>query len=511
VSARLTILTLLALATVAHGAATADPGAGVPDGWALLAAAAAARGPARSIAERVCLVVDGEVHLSGNPERPGQARQVWSGGRFHGLVRFPGGVLLAQGVDGSGAHLQDPARRRATQAEAERLARMADLQSPLHPRRHWSRARTVGLEQVRDTPAWRVDLRTLAGAPETHWFAVDGGLPIGGCRPGDRPGTRDCTWTGDWRPVGGVLTAHRVVQQQEELESVLVVERASTLCAEPPPPPRPLPGPVVEVSVSRWRDLVVVPVQLGADDLQLVLDTGANTTVLPPDRLPVAEPLWVPGGAAGGDLPTLPLVRVPELAIGERRFADPVVVLADLSALFGEDGPDGILGADILQGLVVDVFPAEGRLVLGDPGALGGPPPGTHPVALTSIGGGLRRVSGAPSLGEAVPLLVDTGAARSLLSWPVLNALGFIPGGAGTRRVGDAVGADGRLTPIYETPPVSVDIDGTRVRFGTAANLPAAARMVGPGRNGVLGADLIWAGPARLDGPGDTLWLSVPD
>jgi predicted aspartyl protease len=93
--------------------------------------------------------------------------------------------------------------------------------------------------------------------------------------------------------------------------------------------------------------------------VKLLLDTGANFTVLPPDLLTevgcdLANPLRVIKIGAAGGLIQVPIVEVPWFnCLGQRVEQFPVVALKLPAAV----ALDGLLGMDFLkmQGAIIDI------------------------------------------------------------------------------------------------------------------------------------------------------------
>ncbi len=488
-----------------------------PDGWGVLAGFLAAVGGEAAVLATEARVLEGVVTASGQDDLGAPFSAAWGpGGRYTSVTSMPGGFRLEEGTDGTVAWARDPAARLLRGDEAAELARRADLHAVARASTWWADATLVGMENAAGRPAWRVRLEPHAGRPVDAWYDLETGLPLRTRTPGDLPGTWDEVRLSDWRPVDGVLVPFVREQDQDGFVLRSTVERAA---GGPTPEPTLPPdiaavvdpgGPVGEAALTRWNGLAVIAVQVGTHELTVVVDTGANTTVVDPLFVAGTEALRVPSGGSGGSLPDLPLVAVGDLAVGARTLPDRVAATADLVALFGDDGPRGILGADVLAEHVVDIDPATETVRLYPATAAPAPPPGTIAVPVHRFASGLLRVDATVG-GRALPLLVDTGGSRTVVSWAAAPK-GLVPGGEGTRRIGDAVGADGHLVPVYEAQVPGLDLGPLSLPPAprAIANLPAARRLLGEGPVGVLGADVLLAGPLRIDGPGGTVWISPP-
>jgi hypothetical protein len=510
---------------VAFISGCAAQGAAAPtDGWAVLAAHLEAIGGRAAVEALPGLRLAGTVTATDQPGLAAPFETAWhDGGDYRSLVSFPGGFPLAEGLSGDLPWARDPGARRLRGDDASELRRRADRHAAAHPERWWSSAEVDGYETVSGRPAWRVRLAAHEGRTVERWFDAENWLILGSRSPGALPGTEDQVWVSDWRPVGGVLVPH--VQTQDQDGFLLLFTVASADLA--PGPPLAVPedvqalldpaGPVGETALSWWRGLPVIDVRVGGVTVPMVVDTGANTTVVDPALVPGDGALRVPGGGAGGPLPDIPLRAVGDLSIGGRVLPNRVAAAADLVGLFGVDGPRGILGADVLGEHVLEIDPAQKRVRLFPAGATGPDPTGLVAIPVERFAGGLLKTvaslagSGGPTDGSGRPigLLVDTGGERTVLSWHAVNPLGLLPGAKGTRRIGEAVGADGHLTPVYEAALPGLQVGALRRAPGSlaVANLPAARRLLGEGAVGVLGVDLLLQGRLIVDAPGGTVWV----
>jgi hypothetical protein len=121
------------------------------------------------------------------------------------------------------------------------------------------------------------------------------------------------------------------------------------------------------VAFDRVAHLVRVPVRLGDDELQFLVDTGIGVTVVNqrlssrPDVETLAESYA--GRRMSGQLVETPLVRLPTLALGDYAVDGHVAVSVDLG-----DGFDGILGPSYFADRIVTTDPGTGTFTVHDPG-----------------------------------------------------------------------------------------------------------------------------------------------
>jgi len=138
------------------------------------------------------------------------------------------------------------------------------------------------------------------------------------------------------------------------------------------PQPRPIPPPVTNEAVGLKVTPgapITVEARLNGVSLTLIVDTGADRTVISPEVIEraglaggPARPVQVIGvtGTSTASLVTLPLLDVAGARIG------PIVVVAHAlpSTLRGQDGVDGLLGRDVLDAFTLTVDTASGRATL---------------------------------------------------------------------------------------------------------------------------------------------------
>ena len=121
------------------------------------------------------------------------------------------------------------------------------------------------------------------------------------------------------------------------------------------------------VGFDRVAHLIRVPVRLGGDELHFLVDTGIGVTVVGervsarPDVDVLADSYA--GRRMSGQLVEAPLVRLPNLAVGDYAVDGHVAASVDLG-----DGFDGILGPTYFADRIVTTDPAAGTFSVHEPG-----------------------------------------------------------------------------------------------------------------------------------------------
>jgi hypothetical protein len=121
------------------------------------------------------------------------------------------------------------------------------------------------------------------------------------------------------------------------------------------------------VGFDRVAHLIRVPVRLGDDELHFLVDTGIGVTVVSerlsarPDVEALAE--TYAGRRMSGQLVEAPLLRLPNLAVGDYAVDGHVAVSVDLG-----DGFDGILGPAYFADRIVTTDPAAGTFTVHERG-----------------------------------------------------------------------------------------------------------------------------------------------
>jgi predicted aspartyl protease len=144
----------------------------------------------------------------------------------------------------------------------------------------------------------------------------------------------------------------------------------ATLLGAPQPRSEPAPdtGGPVSLNVTPGAP-ITVEARLNGTPLTLIVDTGADRTVISPAAVERAgfagqagRPIQVVG-VTGTDTATL--VTVPLLDVAGARIGPlPVIVYALPPTLRGETAVDGLLGRDVLDAFTLSVDSASGRATL---------------------------------------------------------------------------------------------------------------------------------------------------
>jgi predicted aspartyl protease len=197
-------------------------------------------------------------------------------------------------------------------------------------------------------------------------------------------------------------------------------------------------------------------------DFPFVLDTGAPVSAI---RESVVEILQLPhrpirldavSGVTGR--PFQERVVVPHVQLGAT-VVDDVSFLIEPRSHASDDGPVGLIGADLFARFDLELDLAADRIRLLAPGSCRPPEmtavpatilPSRHIVLDVVLDG--QRLSG----------LLDTGATRSLLKLDAAHRLfGLDPGSPTVRQIGEILGADGGRMPAYGHPFAALGLGGT--------------------------------------------------
>ena len=96
-------------------------------------------------------------------------------------------------------------------AEAKGAKQQADPQMWLHWQEYYASAETVGEEAVGDAAAYKVLFTPEEGETMTYWFDKESGLIIQSVGPG--MGGLTTNTIEDYKDVGGVLVAHKIISE----------------------------------------------------------------------------------------------------------------------------------------------------------------------------------------------------------------------------------------------------------------------------------------------------------
>jgi hypothetical protein len=134
---------------------------------------------------------------------------------------------IQQGYDGRIAWLIDPMTgpRLLEGAAYSQMQMDADFYGELHDAKHYTKIETVAREEFEGIPAYKVRLIRPSGEEDFEYFAVDGGLLVGNrvtrmSPMGPMPAT---TVFGEYKDVGGVRLATRVVQKVMGVEQIMTL------------------------------------------------------------------------------------------------------------------------------------------------------------------------------------------------------------------------------------------------------------------------------------------------
>lgn len=202
--------------------------------------------------------------------------------------------------------------------------------------------------------------------------------------------------------------------------------------------------PVGDLPMRIERGALVVPVALGRLPVLMILDTGAERTILEPN---LARELGFRENptritrlyGVGGIMPPRADVTVPELTFGDLRYSQLDVALGD-APLHGPGTPvAGLVGADVFGLLDMDFDFAGGRLSLYRGASCGQPMAWSQqvpPVPIT-LHGRLTVVEVVLD-GTRLNAVIDTGATRSVVLANAAQRIGVrtdymlnVPGSSG--------------------------------------------------------------------------------
>jgi len=241
------------------------------------------------------------------------------------------------------------------------------------------------------------------------------------------------------------------------------------------------------VAVEIIGQRCVVPVELDGRTARMILDTGAERTVVTRAaavRLGLRADAWVATTmrGAGGLLESHANVDVGVASVGGMRLSQKLESGALSLSVTGADlgGADGLLGGDLLRRYTVDLDFPRARLSLRQ-----GEPAETDFVRLRPWGRDLLlaslRLDGVDLIG-----LVDTGAAASLVNARGLYRLGLSPERLADDPVVSLVGLGGRI-PARPHRFTELDFGG----FGIARPLLLTAAVPEIGYDLTLGMDVL--------------------
>jgi len=257
---------------------------------------------------------------------------------------------------------------------------------------------------------------------------------------------------------------------------------------------------------------VYIPATINGQDVDVLLDSGAEMTVL--DRA-FAAALGVEGAgeiaAVGtGGVAQAQFASGITLQVGPLTLRDMTVAILDLEAIAGMLGRPlpVILGKDAFADLIVDVDFPNRRIAFHEPSGFA-PPAGAREVALVESAGGLRSVEVSIEGRPPAPFDFDIGNGGSALVFPAYaEAEGLLEGRRSSTVLSGAVGGlrTARIAVVERLTFAGVELRDVPVVF-----TPAGTSAVDSDRlAGNLGIGVLARFRLITDYPGDRLWL-VPD
>jgi len=519
--ARLAAATLL-LAWSTDGPArrnTAPATPSTPAAEALLARHVEAIGGASALGAMKALEIEGMVKIPDQGILASWRIERAAPNRFRTVISLPAGFELEEGFDGSMGWARDPAARPVDGSALGELRRRATFASLAEPDRWYSALQTTGPADFDGRRAWEVQATPRDGRAHQLYFDQESGLLLGSLTPAETGDGVDRQIHRDYSPHGQILLPMRGIHESNGVRMEFRV-MSVTLDGETPAiaPPADIASALWSASPAaaavpiRWASkLPTVTVAFSEGRrLDLVVDTGANTSAISAaaEAKLGLDPLGLQlaAGGAGGDAGQVRVRSLPRFRMGVRDYPAPVVVVVD------ELPVEGVLGGGFLS--LHDVEFARDTLRLYPRGALAaghGPDvSGLIAVPMESFAGGLLRVDARLTAdGAALPMLIDTGADRTFLTWPAVNRVGIVPGTEGEKFIGEIFGIDGRGMSVVTHKVDRITLGETTWRSPTVgvANLPALERYFGKGAAGLLGADMLRRGRVVIDYQGHTVYL----
>jgi predicted aspartyl protease len=262
--------------------------------------------------------------------------------------------------------------------------------------------------------------------------------------------------------------------------------------------------PLANMPLDVRHNLMFVTAEIGDQPVRLLVDTGAERTVLteaaagrlglPHDTHHVTRSFGIGGMSADWD------VFIPGIVLGHTRFPVPRLAVADFTMDHTEGPPaDGLLGADILLAFDMDIdIPARRLTLYRVRRCAGAVPPWPVPaIPITGIEARRDRLLVPFQLdGAAGMAVLDTGAQATTIGMAMAERLGLSAA---------ALEADRRIVVHGAAPqPLAVHVHRFReLRVGDARvespRLAVVPRSNGLG-DGLLGGDFL---------RGRRVWLSL--
>jgi predicted aspartyl protease len=238
--------------------------------------------------------------------------------------------------------------------------------------------------------------------------------------------------------------------------------------------------PLADMPLDTQQNLVFVPAGIGGQPVRLLVDTGAERTVLTEaavarlglahDAGHMTRSFGIGGSSASWD------ANIPGIVLGQTRFPLDHVAVGKF-AIDHVTGPqaDGLLGADILLAFDVDIDEAEHRLTLYRvrhcPDAV---PPWREPaVRIEGLEAWRDRVLVPITLdGVAGMAILDTGAQATAIGMPMARRLGLSEASMATDRTIMAHGAAPLPVAVRVHQFRELLVGGARIEAPTLAVVP---------------------------------------
>lgn len=228
---------------------------------------------------------------------------------------------------------------------------------------------------------------------------------------------------------------------------------------------------VAEAKIHRVGP-IAVDAMIQGQPIPMILDTGAQFTSISrataqKHGLEIHAEKRVRMYGIGGELQVF-TVTAHDFRIGDGRFAERQMLVLDSMRSDARPNEHGMLGEDILGAFDLLVDLQAEKLSLYEKTGCAHAPPWQEGFSTVRIRGErTERIRFDVQLdGRTILAELDSGAARSVLTWHGARALGLSKDSPGVERgSGNLFGADGKPVPYYERRFESIDIGGELLRF----------------------------------------------
>ncbi|HUB12910.1 MAG TPA: retropepsin-like aspartic protease [Acetobacteraceae bacterium] len=282
-------------------------------------------------------------------------------------------------------------------------------------------------------------------------------------------------------------------------------------CADPPPTCNLVP--LASMPLETSRNLLFITAGVGGHPLRLLVDTGAERTVLtgaavarlglPRDPRHITRSFGIGGSSANWD------AIIPGLTLGDTRFPVHHVAVGDF-AIDHTGGPpaDGLLGADILLAFDLDIDEPDHRLTIYRvrrcPDA---PPPWHQPsVEIKGLEAQRDRLLVPIALdGVDGMAILDTGAQATTIGMPMARRLGLTEPSLATDRIIIAHGAAPAPLAVHVHRFRELLVGDARISDPMLAVVPHESAM----GDALLGGDFLRDRRVWLSFPTRRLFVSI--